>query len=218
MNWHQINSNDQEKIEIFRRWDAPLTCWTDVSFRSHKSSNGCAAAGSKSFVYCRIPDDAVKQHLHIHEWYRRRPSSRYGCANASITDILLSYTRMCAVDEEEKIIKKKKLNMKHTWGVKSLPKLTGSNTSIWQRRWTASCVACELNVYRADSDGGFGALRNMCDRAPSQACRISSNDGVPSNSVMSSNCWTGLCAWNKIRRPSNSPNIHPTDQTSTEAA
>lgn len=72
---------------------APLTCWTDVSFRSHKSSNGCAAAGSKSFVYCRIPDDAVKQHLHMHEWYRRRPSSRYGCASASITDILLSCMR-----------------------------------------------------------------------------------------------------------------------------
>lgn len=68
----------------------PFTCWTDVSLRSHKSSNGWTAAGSKSFVYCRIPDVAVKQHLHMHEWYRRRPSSRYGCASASITDILLS--------------------------------------------------------------------------------------------------------------------------------
>lgn len=45
----------------------PLTCCTDVSLRSHKSSNGCAAAGSKSFVYCRSPDDVVKQHLHIQE-------------------------------------------------------------------------------------------------------------------------------------------------------
>lgn len=69
----------------------PLTCWTDVSFRSHISSNGCVAAGSKSFIYCLMPDDVVKQHLHMHEWYRKRPSSRYGCANASITDILLSY-------------------------------------------------------------------------------------------------------------------------------
>lgn len=71
----------------------PLTCCTDVSFRSHRSSNGCAAAGSKSFVYCRSPDDVVKQHLHMQEWYRKRPSSRYGCANASITDIRLSYEK-----------------------------------------------------------------------------------------------------------------------------
>lgn len=88
------------KIEIDMKYqkasfviEIPLTCCTDVSLRSHKSSNGCAAAGSKSFVYCRNPDDVVKQHLHMQEWYRKRPSSRYGCANASITDIRLSYTR-----------------------------------------------------------------------------------------------------------------------------
>lgn len=95
--------------------------------------------------------------------------------------------------------------------------LTGSNTSIWHRRWTASCVACELSVYSADNVGGFGARLSICDRAPSHACRISSSDGVPSSSVISSNCCTGLCAWNKMRRPSNSPKMHPTDHTSTDA-
>lgn len=66
--------------------------------------------------------------------------------------------------------------------------LTGSNTNIWQSKWTASCVACELNVYNADNDGGLGTLRSMCVLAPSHACFISSIDGVPNNSVINSSC------------------------------
>lgn len=66
--------------------------------------------------------------------------------------------------------------------------LTGSKTSIWHNKWTASWVACELRVYRAERDGGFGARRSMWLRAPSQACRMSSIEGVPRSSVISSSC------------------------------
>lgn len=97
--------------------------------------------------------------------------------------------------EEEKKEKIKTKDKKITW--KSINQvrtkafglfffLTGSKTSIWQSRWTASCVACELNVYNADKEGGFGTLRSMWVRAPSHACFISSIDGVPNNSVINS--------------------------------
>lgn len=39
--------------------NSPLTCCTDVNFRSQRSSNGWVAAGSKSAVYCLIPPDVV---------------------------------------------------------------------------------------------------------------------------------------------------------------
>lgn len=135
----------------------PLTCCVDVSFRSHKSSKGWAAAGSKSFVYCRNPDVVVKQHLHIQEWYRKRPSSRYGCANASMTDILLS----CSLSSILKLIRCYYCDVIGKMIYDSLPihstnsnilisvsinTHTGSNTNIWHNRWTASCVACELRV------------------------------------------------------------------------
>jgi hypothetical protein len=64
----------------------------EVSFFSQRSSKLSGATGSKSAVYCLIPTvEAVKQHLHMQEWYRNLPSSRYGCAKASTTVILLSY-------------------------------------------------------------------------------------------------------------------------------
>lgn len=126
----------------YMQFNVPLTCWTDVSFRSHTSSNGCAAAGSKSFVYCRMPDDVVKQHLHMHEWYRKRPSSKYGCANASITDILLSCKHSKNGIKSVSFLCYLFLTRRSEFEIQ----LTGSKTNIWHKRWTASCVACELRV------------------------------------------------------------------------
>jgi len=67
-------------------------------------------------------------------------------------------------------------------------RLTGSKTSIWQSKWTASCVAWLLRLYRVASDGGLCALLIMCDFAPSHAYLISSRVGDPSSSVISSSC------------------------------
>lgn len=66
--------------------------------------------------------------------------------------------------------------------------LTGSKTSIWHNKCTASWVACELSAYNATTVGIFWAWRNMWERAPSHAYFMSSREGVPSSSVISSNC------------------------------
>lgn len=66
--------------------------------------------------------------------------------------------------------------------------LTGSKTSIWQSKWTASCVAWLLRLYRVASDGGLCALLIMWDLAPSHAYLISSREGEPSSSVINSSC------------------------------
>lgn len=66
--------------------------------------------------------------------------------------------------------------------------LTGSKTNIWHSKCTASCVAWELKVYRADNDGCFGTRLSMWVLAPSHACLMSSIEGVPSSSVISSSC------------------------------
>lgn len=65
--------------------------------------------------------------------------------------------------------------------------LTGLKTSIWHNKCTASWVACvEDKEYNAWSARGLGWRRNKCALAPSHARFISSIDGVPNKSIISS--------------------------------
>ena len=77
--------------------------------------------------------------------------------------------------------------------------LSGSIVSIWHIKWIASWVAHCPMEYRAETEGGFTPRLSMCRFAASQAYFRSANVGVPKRSVIKSNCWIGLEAWNKIK-------------------
>lgn len=53
-----------------------FTLETQVNSDSHESSKMTSATGSKSRVYCLIPEDVEWQQAHMQEWYRSLPSSR----------------------------------------------------------------------------------------------------------------------------------------------
>lgn len=90
------------------------------------------------------------------------------------------------VRTRERMNSRKALRKAEGKGERGIDKLTGSKTSIWQSKWTASCVAWLLRLYSDVSEGGFCALLSICVFAPSHAYLISSRLGEPSSSVISS--------------------------------
>lgn len=86
----QRGTRSRAKWLIMNLWRRSFTWDIDLNSFSQVSSNACGAVGSKSWVYCRPPQDVEAQQVHIQEWYLSRPSSRYGCARASVTVNLLS--------------------------------------------------------------------------------------------------------------------------------
>jgi len=81
----------------------PRTVDAETKSSSKCGLNGSAQVGSSSGAVIIAPEGMWRQQLHMHVWYRSRPSLRYGCRIASAAVNLLFCQQTCMHHDAKKI-------------------------------------------------------------------------------------------------------------------